>query len=77
MRFEKNAHIHPCTTNSHVKTQSMVFRPLISLDRHPQKLVSVKVNQRSEGHRFDVDVSVAATLHAAWLREYAALGGLC
>ena len=42
------------STNSHVKTKLMVFRPLISLDSH--QFWGCLVNQRSEHHRFGLDV---------------------
>ena len=49
-------------TNPNVKTKSMVFRSLIYLDRDPFLGVCVKANQRSENHRFGLDVRVGGAL---------------
>jgi len=46
------------TTNLHVKTKSMVLRPLVYLESHSFLGGSFKVNQRSENRRFGLDVRV-------------------
>ena len=48
-------------TNPHVKTKLIVLRPLIYLDQPPPIRVAVKENQRSEKHRFGLDVRVGGT----------------
>jgi len=47
----------PSTTNPHVKTKSMLFRPLIYLDSH--SFLGVRQgNERSEDHRSGLGVRV-------------------
>ena len=46
------------TNNPHDWTKPSIFRSVIYLERDPFLGVSLKVNERSENHRFGLDVRV-------------------
>ena len=60
MRIPLNPALKKVTTHPHVNTKSMVFTHLIDPDSHWGRVV--KVNQRSDNHRFGLGVRVGRSV---------------